>query len=59
MILFMQKSLIASSPISLNSSTNTLSIDLTNIYNKSESGNKYQLKLSATLPNSLNSTTNT
>ncbi len=52
-----QKSFTASLPLTLNSTTNILSIDLTSYYTKTASDSRYQQSLSATLPLTLSSNT--
>ena len=57
MISAYQKSLTASLPLTLNSTTNSLSIDLTSYYTKTASDSRYQQSLSATLPRTLSNNT--
>ncbi len=52
-----QKSFTASLPLTLNSTTNILSIDLARYYTKTASDSKYQQSLSATLPVALSKNT--
>ena len=51
------KSFTASSPLTLNSTTNILSIDLASYYTKTASDSRYQQSLSATLPLTLSNNT--
>ncbi len=52
-----QNSFTASLPLTLNSTTNILSIDLTSYYTKTASDSRYQQSLSATLPLTLTNNT--